>query len=62
MLASYSKTHEFPIICQMARDYLAIPAMSGSSEHAFSYAGNLITKHRTRISSENVSLYGMYYA
>jgi hAT family C-terminal dimerisation region len=49
-----SKAHEYPIICQMARDYLAIPASSGPSERTFSYAGNLISKKRTRISSENV--------
>jgi hypothetical protein len=49
-----SKAHEFPIITQMARDYLAIPATSAPSERVFSAAGNLITKRRTRISSENV--------
>lgn len=46
--------HEFPIISQMARDYLAIPATSAPSERVFSVAGNLISKKRTRISSENV--------
>ncbi len=49
-----SKAYEFPIICQIARDYLAIPATSAPSERTFSYAGNLISKRRTRISSENV--------
>lgn len=49
-----SKVYEYPIICQMAHDYLAIPATSAPSERAFSYAGNLITKRRIRISSENV--------
>ena len=49
-----SKRVEFLIITQMARDFQAIPATSGPSERQFSYAGNLITKKRTRIASENV--------
>ena len=49
-----AKAHEFPIIMQMARDFMAIPATSAPSERTFSYAGNLITKKRTRISSNNV--------
>ena len=36
------------------RDYHAIPATSAPSERVFSMAGNLISKKRTRISSENV--------
>jgi hypothetical protein len=38
----------------MARDYYAIPATSTPSKRVFSIAGNLISKKRTRISSENV--------
>jgi hypothetical protein len=49
-----SKAYEFPIITQIARDYLAIPATSAPSERVFSVAGNLISKKRTRIASENV--------
>lgn len=49
-----SKEFEFPLICQMARDYMAIPATSAPSERVFSAAGNLISKKRTCISSENV--------
>jgi hypothetical protein len=49
-----SKAWDFPIITQMARDYHAIPATSAPSERVFSMAGNLISKKRTRISSENV--------
>jgi hypothetical protein len=49
-----SKVYEFPIIPQIARDYLAIPATSAPSERVFSVAGNLISKKRTRITSENV--------
>jgi hypothetical protein len=49
-----SKIYDFPIVSQMARDYCAIPATSAPSERVFSIAGNLISKKRTRISSENV--------
>jgi hypothetical protein len=49
-----SKIYDFPIITTIARDYMAIPATSAPSERVFSAAGNLITKRRTLISSENV--------
>jgi hypothetical protein len=49
-----SKIYDFPIVSQMARDYGAIPATSAPSERVFSIAGSLISKKRTRISSENV--------
>jgi hypothetical protein len=49
-----SKVYEFPIITQIARDYLAIPATPAPSKRVFSVAGNLISKKRTRIASENV--------
>jgi hypothetical protein len=48
------KAWDFPIITQIARDYHAIPATSAPSERVFSMASNLISKKRTRISSENV--------
>jgi hypothetical protein len=38
----------------MALDYHAIPATSAPSKRVFSIAGNLISKKRTQISSENV--------
>ena len=49
-----SRQSKFPIICQMARDFTAIPATSAPSERTFSVAGNLISEKRTRISSANV--------
>jgi hypothetical protein len=49
-----SKQCDFPIIMQIACDCLAIPATSAPSERVFSMAGNLISKKKTRISSENV--------
>ena len=39
---------------QIARDFLAIPATSAPSERVFSLAGNLISKKRTSIASENI--------
>jgi hypothetical protein len=49
-----SMIYSFPLICQMARDFRAIPATSAPSERTFSMAGNLISKKRTRICSENL--------
>jgi hypothetical protein len=49
-----NREHEFPIICQIARNFAAIPATSAPSERVFSLAGNLISKTRTNISSKNV--------
>lgn len=49
-----SKVLDFPLITQMARDYRAIPATSAPSERVFSAAGNLISKKRCKISSENL--------
>lgn len=42
---------EYPNLSRMARDYLAIPASSTSSERAFSSAKHLVTDTRTRLSS-----------
>ena len=49
-----SKSYNFPIITQIARDFLAIPAISSPSERVFSLTGNLISKKRTKIASGNV--------
>ena len=43
---------EFPIISDMARDYLTIQATSVPSEQAFSIAGNTISKTRNRLLPE----------
>jgi hypothetical protein len=43
---------EYPIISNMARDYLTIQATSVSSEQAFSVAGNTISKTRNRLLPE----------
>jgi len=44
--------NEFPVLNNMARDYLTIQATSVASEQAFSVAGNTITKTRNRLLPE----------
>ena len=39
-------SNEFPVLSNMARDYLTIQATSVASEQAFSIAGNVITKNQ----------------
>jgi hypothetical protein len=39
-----SKEYGYPIIAQIARDHLAIPATSAASESVFSIGGDIITK------------------
>jgi hypothetical protein len=48
-----SKQFEFPILVQVARDFLPIPASSAASERFCSQGGDLITKKRNRISGAN---------
>jgi hypothetical protein len=38
----------------MARDYLAIPAISAASESVFSIGGDIITKKRNRLGADNI--------
>jgi hypothetical protein len=45
---------EFPIVAQMARDHLAIPATSGASECIFSSGSDLITKKRNQLGGDNI--------
>jgi hypothetical protein len=47
------KQFDFPIVSQMARDHLAIPAMSAPSEYVFSVGGDIITKKRNRLGADN---------
>jgi hypothetical protein len=48
-----SKEYEFPIVAQIARDHLAIPAMSATSKSVFSVGSDIITKKRNRLSAGN---------
>lgn len=45
-----SKAYNYPIMAQMARDYLAIPATSAASERVFSNSADIITSKRNRLS------------
>ncbi len=49
-----TKQQNYSVLVQMARDYLAIPAMSAASERVFSNGGDIITRKRNRISPDNL--------
>ncbi len=50
----YWKDHrsEFPLLCQLARRYLAVPASSAPVERLFSIAGKTFSKERSRLTDE----------
>ena len=49
-----SREVDYPILAQMARDYLAIPATSAASERVFSQGGDIVTKKRNRLHPDSV--------
>ncbi|KFY93324.1 hypothetical protein V498_04475 [Pseudogymnoascus sp. VKM F-4517 (FW-2822)] len=44
-----AKQFQYPVISQIARDYLAILASSAASERIFSVSGDIVTKKRNRL-------------
>ncbi|CAG8951396.1 hypothetical protein HYFRA_00007309 [Hymenoscyphus fraxineus] len=52
--AMLGKQYDYPILFQMARDYLGIPATLAPSKRVFSNGGRVITKDRCRISGKRV--------
>jgi hypothetical protein len=51
-----AKQFEFPIISKLARDFLAIPATSASSECVFSVGSDVVTKKRNRLVGNSVRM------
>jgi hypothetical protein len=53
---SWWKEHEshYPIMSQLARRYLCIPASSASSERLWSISGHLVTKYRNRLNGDTI--------
>ncbi|CAN0453708.1 unnamed protein product, partial [Laminaria digitata] len=47
------KEELYPILSQLAREYLAVPATSAASERLFSVAGNTITEKRSSLTDKN---------
>ncbi|XP_076284838.1 E3 SUMO-protein ligase ZBED1-like [Lasioglossum baleicum] len=45
---------QYPLLREVARNYLAIPATQCTSERLFSSAGNIVTPNRTRLLSTNI--------
>jgi hypothetical protein len=45
-----AKQYQYPIVAQVARDHLAIPATSAPSERVFSNGSDIITKKRNKLS------------
>ncbi|KAH7977826.1 hypothetical protein HPB49_003703 [Dermacentor silvarum] len=46
---------KFPLVAELVKKYMCIPASSASSERVFSTAGNIITAKRSCLLPENVS-------
>ena len=44
----------FPLVAQIARRYLCVPASSATSERSFSKAGHIVRARRARLSDEHV--------
>ena len=48
--------HRFPLVAEVARRVLAIPATSAQPERLFSAAGQIVSKRRSCLGSGNVEL------
>ena len=49
-----AEEHRHPALAAMARDFLAVPATSASSERAFSFARHTVTEFRAGLSPETI--------
>ena len=50
------RSQVYPILGQLARKYLCVPATSVPSERVFSVAGNIVTDKRSRLHPSNVDM------
>ena len=46
--------HKYPLIANVARNVLAVPASSGPSERVFSQSGLVMTQRRNRLKPERL--------
>ena len=51
-----AKQFDLPIISKIARDFLAIPATSATSECVFSVGSDVVTKKRNRLTGDSVRM------
>jgi hypothetical protein len=49
-----AKQYQYPLIAQVARDHLAIPATSAPSERIFSNGSDIVTKKRNKLSPSTI--------
>lgn len=56
-----SKENKYPALATLAKQYIAIPASSVSSEKCFSTAENLVTSKRTNLLMDNVNMLMFLY-
>ena len=47
-------SQQFPLMAEVAKKYLCIPATQISCERVFSSGGNVVSKHRTRMAPKRV--------
>lgn len=50
------RVNKYPALAELAKQYLAIPSTSVSSERCFSTAGNIVTSKRTCLLTKNVNM------
>ncbi|XP_022168078.1 zinc finger BED domain-containing protein 1-like [Myzus persicae] len=50
------RENKYPALAELAKQHLAIPATSVSSERCFSTAGNIVTSKRTCLLTKNVNM------
>jgi hypothetical protein len=49
-----AKQYDYPVLAKIAKDHLAIPAMSAPSESVFSVGSNVVTKKKNRLVGSTV--------